>query len=866
MEAPSSESVPTGTRDPSELSAAEGDARVAAAYGGILRRLFAWAFLPVAVPPTAGPQLRSLAAQGTVVYVGRSAALVTFLYFQQLFVRLGAPIAEAIQGLGISVWHPWGRLVAGRLSVRAPHHEDVTGAVKAGRSAMVFLRGAGSITGQMLEVRDQFPALVAAQRTLDRPIFLVPQLLVWERRPRKLRRSLLDVVFGEVDAPGFFRSLFALVWNRHRAFVKFGEPINLKKVIEDFSALDDRQIARRVRGALHQHLARETRVITGPPLKDSERLIQETLRDRTLRSTLAEVARERGRADGSVEKEAEKDLREIAARYSPRMIDFMRWGLDYVFNRIYDGILYDEAGIQQIASTSARTPIIVCPGHKSHIDYLILSYLFNISGLNTPHIAAGINLNFFPLGTMFRKSGAFFIRRSFRNDKVYGAVLKAYARKLLRDGFTQEFFVEGSRSRTGKVLMPKFGMLTMEVEAWVDNVRPDVAFVPTSIAYERIIEGKSYAAELAGAEKKAEDLGQLLQARKVLTSRYGRIHIRFDKPILLAELAASRGVDRANCTEEQKRGLVRALGFRIIEGINRVTALTPAALLSSALLATDRRGLGKDELIDRMDFLMKLVLDSGGLLAFENEPGALEPSGDSPIHEALVAFEKEKSILVLKTDGQSIFSVPEKQRVSLDYYKNSAIHFFVADALVATTLLSTESKARTAIEWRTQELSRHFKQEFIYGAGGFGRLFAGRIERFAKLGLVEEKDGEIHVTEAGLPRIRLLADLMVNFVESYVAANEALSSLLKSPMDRNALVVQTMGRIDAAYHTGRVRRFESKSKVPLENAFELFEEQGILVKTGEKGRQRALAPASASQAAIDGRVNAIRSFLIPKAD
>lgn len=866
MEVPTSESVPTGS-SASAVASAEGDARVAAAYGGLLRRLFAWAFLPVSVPLTAGPQLRALAAQGTVVYVGRSSALVTFLYFQQLFLRLGAPVAEAIQGLGISVWRPWGRMVAGRASVRAPYHENVSKAVQEGRSAMVFLRGSGSLTGQMmLDVRDQFPALVAMQRGRDKPIFLVPQLLVWERRPRKLRRSFWDVLFGEVDAPGFFRSLFALLWNRHRAFVKFGEPINLKKVLEDFSALDDAQIARRVRGALHQHLARETRVITGPPIKSADRLIEETLRDRTLRSTLTEVARERGRADGSVEKEAEKDLREIAARFSPRAIDFMRWALDYVFNKIYDGILYEEKDIAQIAATASRTPIIVCPGHKSHIDYLILSYLFHISGLSTPHIAAGINLDFPPIGTLFRKSGAFFIRRSFKNDRVYGAVLKAYIRMLLRDGFTQEFFVEGSRSRTGKVLMPKFGMVAMEVEAWLDKVRPDVAFVPTSIAYERIIEGKSYAAELAGGEKKAEDLGQLLQARKVLTSRYGRIHIRFDKPILLTELAKQRGVELETCTEEQKRGLVRALGFRIIEGINRATALTPSALLCSALLATDRRGLTKPELIDRMDFLLRLVVESGGLLAFENQPGALEPSGDSPIHEALVAFEKDKSIVTHTTGGQSIYSSPDQSRVSLDFYKNSSIHFFVADALIATSLLSTESSSRTAVEWRTQELSRHFKQEFIYGGGGFGQLFAKRVARLVDLGLVTDGGGELRVTESGKDRVRFLADLVVNFVESYLAANEALSLLLKAPLERKELVKQAMDRIRASFFAGHVRRYESVSKVTLENAFDLFEEQGVLTRTGEKGKLRALGSAYASQTVIDARVAAMRSFLIPKAD
>ncbi len=836
---------------------------LAGAYGGILRRIFRLAFLPVRVPPTAGERLRALGQQGTVVYVGRSAALITFLYFQQLFVRLGAPIAEAVQGLAVTLWAPWGRLIGGRAAVRAPYHDDVVRAVKANKGAMVFLRKPGSLAGQIRDLKDAFPGLVAAQRELDRPIFLVPALLIWERRPGHIRKTLLDVLFGEVEAPGFFRSFFVLVWNRNRAFVKFGEPINLKQVVQDFAGADDAIIARKVRGSLNQHLARETRVVVGPPLKDPERHIEETLRDRSLRSTLSEVARERGLADGSVEREAEKDLREIAARYSPRMIDLMRWGLDIVFNRLYDGIYYREEDIQRIGASAARMPIVICPSHKSHTDYLVLSYVFHVSGLTVPHIAAGINLSFWPLGTIFRKSGAFFIRRSFRNDKVYSAVLKAYMRKLLRDGFTQEFFIEGGRSRTGKVLTPKFGMLGMDVEAWLDGVQPDVSFIPTSIAYERIVEAKSYAQELAGGEKKKEDLGQLLQARKVFSSRYGPIHLRFDEPISLAELARQRGVERTTCTEEQKRGLVRALGFRIIEGVNRVTALTPSALLCSALLAHDRRGLAAADLIDRMSFLLKLAVDSGGRLSFENTPGALDPLGNGPLHEAFVGFEKEKAIVVHRSGGEAIFSAPDQQRMTLDYHKNSAIHFFVADALFATALLTSASHDRATIESRTQALSRHFKQEFIYGAGGFAALFEKRIARFRALGLLRAEDGALVPLESGLPRIRLLADLLVNFVESYMIANEVLSLLLKGPLEKKDLVTQSMGRIRAAYLAGKLRRSESVSKVTLENAFELFEEQGILLKTGEKGKLRTLAPAVASQQAIDARVAELRGFLVP---
>lgn len=865
MSVPSPSSKPPD-REPPLSPATDPDAheRLTRAYGGLLRAFFAWAFAPVAVPDDAAERLGRLADRGTVVYVGRSAALVTFVFFQHLYLRLGAPLARAVTGLTAPVWRTWGRLIAGRRHVRAPLAGDVVGAVRTDQSALIFLRRAGSLAASVWEHDDPFPALVAQQRRQARPILLVPQILVWERRPRHLRRGLLDVLFGEPESPGFLRSLLSLLWNRQRAFVRFGEPIDLKAVIDASPDLDDRRIARKVRGVLYQHLSRQTRVVTGPPLKTPERLVRETLRDRSLRATLAEIGRERGRADRSVEREAESILREIAARYSPRMIDFMDWLLRWVFERIYDGIALDVAGLRKLEHVAARTPLVICPSHKSHIDYLVMSYVFYGHGLNPPHIAAGINLNFWPLGPLFRKSGAFFIRRSFKGNRIYAAVLKAYIRKLLKDGYSQEFFVEGSRSRSGKVLLPKFGMLAMEVDAWVDGVRPDVAFCPTWIGYAKVIEQGSYLHELSGGEKKAEDLGALLRAPTVLTSRYGRVFIRFDDPISLAEVAEARGFDRTNHTEDEKRALVKAMGFRIVEGINRATAVTPTSLLCSALLSHERRGLTAAELQDRMRFLLERAQAEGAQTTFSTDGDALDLLSEGPLNEARTLLEKDRSLEVHATGGEHIFSVPEADRAALDYYKNAILHFFVADALIATALLTSESGDRATVETRTQQLSRQLKHEFIYGAGPFTTLFAQRLEKLVADGLVREVDGRIEVTPEGASRVRLLADLLVNFVEGYAAAYDALLLLLDGPRDFRELLKSTMERARASFLAGRIRRSESVSRVTFENAFALFEQEGILVRTGDKERQRALTPDFASKEVIEEHVARVRSFLLER--
>jgi glycerol-3-phosphate O-acyltransferase len=849
----------TAHEPPTDLLAPDEAPRRLTEAFGLLRWPLSWAFGPVELPEGHAERMRALAERGTIVWVGRSAAFVTFLYFQFMAVRFGLPVAQAVAGLAGHPRAPWARLFAGRRAVRAPLGDDVDTAVRAGFGATVFLRKPGSLVASVLGLKDPFPDLVRAQRASSRPLFLVPQLLIWERRASSTHRSLLDVLFGDPEAPGLLRSLLSLVWNRQRAFVKCGEPIDLQRFMAEHEGEDDERIARKVRGALSQHLARQARVVTGPRLKPAERLLEETLRDRDLRATLTEVARERGRADGSVDKEALRAAREIAARYSPSTVELVKWGLDLVFERLFDGIEVDRSGIERVRTAAEQTPLVLCPSHKSHVDYLVLSHAFYTSGLIPPHIAAGVNLDFWPVGPIFRKCGAFFIRRSFKGDKVYAAVLKAYVRKLLKDGFSQEFFIEGGRSRTGKVLLPKFGMLAMEVDAWVDGVRPDIAFVPAAIGYERVVEAESYARELGGGEKKTEDLGALLRAPAVLTSRHGRVYVRFDAPLSLAALAAERGFRREAHSEDEKRGLVRALGFRIVHGINRASALTPSGLLCTALLAHDRRGLTATDLTRRMTFLASLAEASGGAASFRvDEEGAVDPLGRGPVGEARALLEREKQLVLQSDGGEQVLHVPENARLSLDYQKNTALHLFVADALLATALLTSEDASTQAVRARTLLLSRLFKHEFIYDAGDFEALFVKSVAKLAHLGVLATDGERLVPADGGREQLQLLADLLVPFVEGYVHAAEALLSLQK-PADRREFVKQALAKGQAAFLTGRLRRPESRSKVMCENALAYFEDDGVLVSTG---RQLARAPAYAAREALDARVAAIRSFLV----
>ena len=822
-------------------------------YGPFARWVLGALFRPVQFPPEAVEPLHELSQRSTLVYVLRSSALLHLLFFNWTFSRLGLPVARAATGLGYRIFAPFARWYLGGSQVKAPAGAtvQVIQAVRQGEAALVFLRMPRTLPSAVAQIADPFPALVALQREQpDRPIALVPLTFLWRKRPRQLRGGLRDLLFGDPEEPGAIRSAIGFLLNRKSAFVKVGEPVDLHGVNAMQPGAEPGKVARRVRGFLHQHLARETRVVTGPPLKSPDRVVAETLRDLELRRALAAIARERGDADGAIEREARRDLREIAARYSPLAIDFLKRLLHVIFNRIYDGIDVDEAGMRRLVEASAKAPLILCPCHKSHIDYMVLSYICDDYGLQPPHVAAGDNLNFFPVGRLLRAGGAFFIRRSFKGDRVYQATMAAYVKKLLRDGFTQEFFVEGGRSRTGKLLPPKFGMLALEVDAWLTGVRPDVFFAPVSISYEKIAEGASYQRELLGGEKQKEDAKALLSATKVLRSRYGRITIRADEPISLLQLFRERGVDPAQATAEDKRKLVQALGLRIAAGINRAAPLAPMGLACAVLLSHDRRALSEDDLADRCQFLHTAALDLGA----RSTPWRREL-----VLRAVESLCADGSLQRHQAGGERFYSVAEDRRIALDYHKNAILHFLVAPAILADALRSFHGQPAPLAELlrRAKDLSRLFKHEFIYEPG---RSFEATVdETFARMlqwGVAEKRDDFVVPTPSGVGMIQLLSELLRPFGEGVWAAVDSLS-LLQTPLEPRDWMRQALDRGRAAYLAGRILRNESLSKATLENALSMLRDRGVLVAQADS-KKLALAPAfqdPARQAALADEVD-----------
>jgi len=825
------------------------------------RGLLARWFEPVKVPHDAPDELRALGARGSLVFVMRSPSVLACLYLRWFLRQTGLPPLRAAQGLRGS----FARVAGVRRSRRA--FDD---AVAAGDAAVVFL-------GRATEP-DPFSTLVRAQRDLFQPILLVPVLLVWSRRAQKLKPSLWDVLFGSPEAPSAFGNAVAFLRNYRRAFFGVGRPLDLRAALAERAQEPDAVVARKVRGVLYQHLAREFRTAVGPPLKAPSRVREKVLRDRGLRATVEAVAKERGRDVASVAAEGEKDLREIASRYDPRFVQLVRPLLAWVFRRLYTSVEVDEEGLARVKRAAAGAPIVLCPSHKSYVDFLVLPLVLYDHGMTPPHVAAGINLAFWPFDGIARRGGAFFIRRKVKGDRVYTAVLRAYVKHLLRDRFPQEFYVEGGRSRTGKLLFPKTGLVSMEVDAWLDGAADDVVFVPIAIDYEKLIEASSYARELAGGEKEKESLRGLLGAVRVLSRRYERLYVQFDEPISLRQIAEQRLGGAAGLTvddawggeeargaapepgprdapAEAKRRLVQAVANRIAYGISRVVTITPVGLVAAALLSHVRRGLAAPEVARRVELLRYMAAEGGARFARGLAGAPSDPLARGPIADAVRRLEAGGLVRVAVAAGDTIYQVPDEKRPVLDYHRNAVIHRYVAPALVAAAARAAGPDAPLdEVRERALWLSRLLKLEFIYRVGAtFDDIFDQNVAFLVRVRALA-RDGDGLRPGGDAPTLAFIAELMRPYLEAYRLAAAAALELLADDRagaqpDRRELLRETMERGRAAFLAGGVMLRESVSKATLENAIEWLVTQGHVAEDGGK---LALRDRDALRAIVDG--------------
>lgn len=292
------------------------------------------------------------------------------------------------------------------------------------------------------------------------------------------------------------------------------------------------------------------------------------------------------------------------------------------------------AELKRVAAEAAarKVPLIILPSHKSHVDYLVISWLMFHIGVSVPFVASGDNLMMPLVGSLLRGSGAYFIRRSFGDDFLYRAILTEYMTALLERAYNLEFFIEGGRSRSGKLLSPKMGLMSVVTDAFFAGRIQDAYIVPVSIGYEKVIETEGYIQELLGKAKQPETLVQVIRAVELLKLNFGSVDIRFEKPFSLKtfidEQVETRNLNLFNIAAQplqretvlrDRRQLVNILAYFVAYHINCVSVALPTSLIVTVLLTHHGRGISKTLLVEKVRWLREEIQRRGGHVAHHTD-------------------------------------------------------------------------------------------------------------------------------------------------------------------------------------------------------------------------------------------------------
>jgi glycerol-3-phosphate O-acyltransferase len=630
-------------------------------------------------------------------------------------------------------------------------------------------------------------------------IQLVPVTIMIGRNPDK-ETGLAKVFFTESWEIGgrvwrFFNSLI----NGRQTMVQFGHALSLAQLAEE--GLGPARTLRKVSRILRVHFQRQRTAAIGPDLSHRRTVVEQVLQSPAVQAAIKDQAKKEKSSEEKAVKEARKYAFEIAANYSYQVVRIFSFALKWFWNRIYDGV-----ELRHFRSFKERAPdyeVIYVPCHRSHFDYMLLSYLLYQNGIVAPHIAAGVNLNLPVVGRILRKGGAFFLRRTFRSNKLYSAVFNEYFARIVSNGTSIEYFIEGTRSRTGRLLQPKGGMLSMTVRAYLRTLTRPIMFQPIYIGYEKLAEGKVYTAELSGQAKKKESLGDLWKARRILKNRYGKVHVSFADPIFLDDLLDHQDPEwRENAQRSDDKPtwmtpLVNDLGQRILSGINQATHVNAINLLAMILLTTRKLALGREDLADQVELYLSL-------LSYDNYSDRMTFTPRSA--EEVIDYGIELGVIESRENPLGdIIAVKPDQSVLLTYFRNNIAHLAAVPSLVASCFLNTRRMQARDVRRIALAVFPFLKAELFlpWSEKDYLETVDGCLAWMLKHGLLVERaeDSMLERPEGGSredQQLRILGHGLLQTFERYyitvaVLAKNGSGKLSRSQLER--LCILTAQRI-----------------------------------------------------------------------
>ncbi|MBR9728091.1 glycerol-3-phosphate 1-O-acyltransferase PlsB [Shewanella intestini] len=623
-------------------------------------------------------------------------------------------------------------------------------------------------------------------------IQLIPVSLYWGRTPGKEDDTMKAAVLERQNPTWLRKWLMIMFLGRHN-FVQFSNAVSLRYMADEHGS--DKAIGHKLARVARVHFGRQRKVMTGPQLPNRQALFNSLLKSESVKKAIKEEAANKKVSEEKARQSAIGYIDEIAADYSDSLVRIAERFLTWLWNKLYSGIKIRGAEqVRQLHHDGHE--IVYVPCHRSHMDYLLLSYILYYQGMVPPHIAAGINLNFWPAGPMFRRGGAFFIRRSFNGNKLYTAVFREYLDQLFAKGYSVEYFTEGGRSRTGRLLAPKTGMLAMTVNSVLRGIERPVTLVPVYLGYDHVMEVATYHKELSGKKKKKESVWQVFGAIRKL-GNFGNGYVNFGEPINLQQYLNKQSPDwreEAAKDAEQKptwfTPAVNGLATKVMTNINGAAAVSSVTLGALVLLASEQNALERSQLEKQLDLYLRLLNN----VPYTNFTSVVDGSGESIVNQCL-----SLNKFVSEKDGiGEIISIDENITITMSYYRNNIIHLLIVPSLIASCLVRIEDCQRQQIHDVVADLYPLLKAELFMNIDDVDEYIDNILAQMSKEGLIEG-DNIFTPNPAHITQLMLLAETVSETMQRYAIIFNLLAmkpDLERSDLEREShLLAQRLGAL-----------------------------------------------------------------------
>uniref|UniRef100_A0A5S6K4Q5 Actin, cytoplasmic 1 n=1 Tax=Xenopus tropicalis TaxID=8364 RepID=A0A5S6K4Q5_XENTR len=563
-----------------------------------------------------------------------------------------------------------------------------------------------------------------------------------------------------------------------------------------------------------------------------------------LQYVIGQISLEIGQPLDSLQKQAADILDEMGQNLRMEAVRFFALTLSKIFKRLFRKVRVNEEGVQRLTQAIREHPVVLIPNHQSYVDFLMLSFVLYTYDLALPVIAAGIALTGMTLvGELLRMAGAFYIKRGFRGNPLYWAVFAEYVKALVRSGYAPvEFFIEGWRSRTGKILSPKFGMLTVVMEPFFKGQVFDTYIVPISITYERVLEESLLAYELLGVPKPKESTSGMIKARSVLHQNFGSIHVYFGVPLSLRSLSYGR-ISRSqyNLTprhlpqqpSEDLHLFVRDVAYKVELTQIANMVLSPGVLVATILLQ-NLPEMDFNVLVEKTLWLKDLVEAFGGFLEWpDNESAGVVVRSSIELHSNLLRLVDGRVALFEELTGSMTEEVVFRRAVSTltcALYRNQVINVCVRPALVVLAREIVQSSRKEDILNSFHFLRDIFSKEFIFSPSSGDKDFEEGCSMLAKCDIIHVTPNEIKITDSGAIAALFLSQMFQPFLEGYKLAASYLSREVTNGFTEMQYVSGMRSFISRLIVSGASRCVEALSSDMQKNTLSSFVQLGVITK------------------------------------